>query len=128
VSEVAVVDASALAAAAFSEPRGAIVSERMRDRNLAAPELLRYELLSIAAKKLRREPASAALIRQGLAWPLGGALQISWCDIRAFEVFDLALETGVTPYDASYLWLAKHLGADLIMLDTALAEAARKVL
>jgi len=33
----------------------------------------------------------------------------------------LALRTGLTPYDASYLWLAGYLGADLVTLDERLA-------
>jgi predicted nucleic acid-binding protein len=39
-------------------------------------------------------------------------------------VVDLALETGLTAYDASYLWLAKQLAADLITLDNQLDKAA----
>jgi len=37
----------------------------------------------------------------------------------------LALETGLTVYDASYLWLARRLGAELVTLDKALDAAAR---
>ena len=36
----------------------------------------------------------------------------------------LALETGLTAYDASYLWLSRRLGADLVTLDKALGNAA----
>ncbi len=34
---------------------------------------------------------------------------------------DLALESGLSAYDASYLWLALHLDAELITLDGRLA-------
>jgi predicted nucleic acid-binding protein len=37
----------------------------------------------------------------------------------------LALETGLTAYDASYLWLARRLGAELVTLDKALDAAAK---
>jgi predicted nucleic acid-binding protein len=33
----------------------------------------------------------------------------------------------VTAYDASYLWLAGFLGADLVTLDDRLAAAARRI-
>jgi predicted nucleic acid-binding protein len=39
------------------------------------------------------------------------------------EVVDLASATGLTAYDASYLWLARHLGAPLVTLDSRLARA-----
>jgi predicted nucleic acid-binding protein len=38
---------------------------------------------------------------------------------------ELAAATGLTAYDASYLWLARRLGADLVTLDKQLAKAER---
>ena len=35
----------------------------------------------------------------------------------------LALATGLTAYDASYLWLTRKLGAELVTLDQQLARA-----
>ena len=39
------------------------------------------------------------------------------------EALDLAAATGLTAYDASYLWLARQLGAELVTLDRQLAKA-----
>ena len=39
------------------------------------------------------------------------------------DVVLLATATGTTAYDASYLWLAASLGADLVTLDDRLAKA-----
>lgn len=39
-------------------------------------------------------------------------------------VVELALEIGLTAYDASYLWLARQFGADLVTLDKTLDRAA----
>jgi predicted nucleic acid-binding protein len=39
-------------------------------------------------------------------------------------VLDLAVEMDLTAYDATYLWLARHLQAELVTLDRALAAAA----
>ncbi|HZT90151.1 MAG TPA: type II toxin-antitoxin system VapC family toxin [Stellaceae bacterium] len=36
---------------------------------------------------------------------------------------DLAEAAGLTAYDASYLWLARALGAELVTLDRKLAAA-----
>ncbi len=88
-----------------------------------APELLKFELASVAAKKVRRCPADAAKIMAALAAVLGAACRIVWQDIDATDVVLVAQATGTTTYDASYLWLAGSLGADLVTLDAQLAAA-----
>jgi predicted nucleic acid-binding protein len=40
------------------------------------------------------------------------------------RILDLAEATGLTAYDASYLWLARALGAELVTLDRKLAAAS----
>jgi predicted nucleic acid-binding protein len=45
------------------------------------------------------------------------------CDYPA--VLRLANESGITVYDAAYLWLARELDAELVTLDRKLAEAAK---
>lgn len=42
-------------------------------------------------------------------------------------VLALALETGLTAYDAAYLWLARESGAELVTLDAQLEKAWRKL-
>lgn len=39
-------------------------------------------------------------------------------------VVHVAVETGLTAYDAGYLWLARELHSDLVTLDAALNAAA----
>ena len=46
-----------------------------------------------------------------------------WRDVDARDVVLLAHVTGLTAYNASYLWLAASLGADLVTLDDRLAKA-----
>ena len=50
-------------------------------------------------------------------------------DIKLFDVdyealVQLAGEFGLTTYDASYLWLARAFGVELVTLDPRLARAA----
>jgi predicted nucleic acid-binding protein len=124
MTPIAVVDASALAAVAFNEPLASEMTERLANRQLVAPRLLAYELTNAAIRKLRKHPDQASLIRGGLARALSSDFAIFWSDVEATLVLDLALETKLTAYDASYLWLARHLGAELVTLDTELAAAA----
>jgi predicted nucleic acid-binding protein len=128
VNGVAVVDASVLAALAFLEPNAAVARDRLADRQLVAPRLLAYELMSAASKKLRKHPDQAALIRGGLSKALGDDFAIFWSDVEPDEVIDLAVEARLTTYDASYLWLARHLGAELVTFDGALEAAAQRYL
>ena len=127
LTPIAVVDASALAAVAFNEPLAAEMSRRLADRQLVAPRLLAYELTNAAVRKLRRHPDQATLIRAGLVRALSSDFALFWSDVDTAPVLDLALETGLTAYDASYLWLARHLGAELVTLDSELAAAASRL-
>lgn len=116
---IAVVDASALAAIVFNEPLAEEIRDRLANRQLVAPRLLACELLNTAAKKIRRYPDQAAAIRTGVERALADDLAIRWSDVEPVPVLELAVATGLTAYDATYLWLAKHLGAELVTLDRA---------
>lgn len=118
-----VVDASALAALVFQEPEGDAVRQRLDGAAVFAPELLRFELANTAWKKIRRQPADAAKVLTALSLVLDDKSSLIWQDVDARDVVLLAHATGTTAYDASYLWLAASLGADLVTLDTRLARA-----
>lgn len=128
VTTLAVVDASALAAVAFIEAESPDVRARLRGRLLFSPSLVAYELMNVAVMKLRRHPDTAPLIREGLAAMLTDEAVTIWPAVDARAILALATDLRLTAYDASYLWLAQHLGAELVTLDKELADAARRVL
>ena len=123
MSAIVVVDASALAAIAFREPEGRAMLDRLNGRELVAPRLLAYELANTALTKIRRHPSEANAIRVGLDGVLSDEMAIYWSDVAHDKVLALAEQTGLTAYDAAYLWLAQYLGADLVTLDTRLQRA-----
>lgn len=120
--EVKVVDASALAALMFDEPEADTVANRLRGAVLTAPALLGFEILSICVTKLRRHPDLRDLILQALFFQ--GGLTIEPREIDPPSTLSLAVQFGLTGYDASYLWLARQLNAELVTLDRQLARAA----
>lgn len=122
-TERLVIDASAFAAVIFGEPEGHTIWPRLRGATLFAPTLLAYELSSIARKKMRRAPADAARILLALATALEPRWGLVWREVDAVDVVLIASATGLTTYDASYLWLAGSLGAELVTLDGRLAAA-----
>jgi predicted nucleic acid-binding protein len=122
--DVKVVDASAIAALLFTESQAEAVEARLRGASLVAPSLLQYELANVCLVKCRRHTDQRdALVA---AFDHRVDLRIQEHRVDAAEVLLLALETGLTAYDASYLWLARRLGADLVTLDKVLERAATR--
>ena len=121
-SGAVVVDASALAAMVFGEPRARLVSGRLGRREMLAPTLLPYEIASIGLKKLRLHPALGRMIRDGLG--VFGRLDVRLVAVPTDEVVELAGRESLTAYDAAYLWLARTLGCELVTLDGGLEAAA----
>lgn len=117
-----VVDASALAALVFDEPDAALVRRRLQGLVLYSTSLLDYELANTALKKLRRRPDDSAAILA--AMHVASALTVHREVPDMVQVLALASATGLTAYDASYLWLARRLDAPLVTLDAQLARAA----
>lgn len=122
MTAVEVVDASAVGALLFGEPAADAIAARLQGARLAAPELLPFEVTNIAVKKIRRYPeARDALVA---AFILFAKLPIDLFTVDHDEVLRLALSSRLTAYDASYLWLARKLEADVITLEKALERAS----
>ncbi len=58
---------------------------------------------------------------------MAGKLVIEIVEVDHFGVVNLADETGLTTYDASYLWLARRLKGDLITRDSKMQRAAKSL-
>ena len=118
-----VVDASAVAAVLFDEPEAAPVIAGVSGM-LLAPGLLRYELASVCAVKLRNEPARAKLTLQRYRLLPGLDIQYVEPDWSALPL--LARQWDLSAYDAAYLHLALERKAPLVTLDARLARAFDK--
>ena len=117
-----VVDASAVAAMLFGEPEAANVARRLGGCRLVASPLLEFELGNVCLTKLRRHPDQRDQVLAGFRWRC--RLAIASGTIDPEQVLSLAERARLTFYDASYLWLAHQLDAELVTLDRRLAEAA----
>jgi predicted nucleic acid-binding protein len=120
---VTVVDASAVAAVLFDEPEAAPVIAGVSGA-LLAPGLLRYELASVCASKLRNESKRAALTLQRYRLLPGLDIEYVEPDWEALPL--LARQWDLSAYDAAYLQLALKRKAPLITLDARLAGAYDK--
>ena len=118
-----VLDASVLGALIFGEPRAKEALSLLEGAELYAPPLLAYELTSVARKKALKYPQLRERISEALE--IGLSLDINWTEVDHLEVLRLALETGLTTYDASYLYLARTPGIPLVTFDERLAGKAK---
>ena len=118
-----VLDASVLGALIFGEPRAKEALSLLEGAELYAPPLLAYELTSVARKKALKYPQLRERISEALE--IGLSLDINWTEVDHLEVLRLALETGLTTYDASYLYLARSLGVPLLTFDERVAAKAK---
>jgi predicted nucleic acid-binding protein len=119
-----VIDASALIALLFAEEEGSAVADRIGGHQLVAPTLLDFEVVNACLSKIRRQPERrGALLAAFAGWK---QLKVETMEVDHAAVLALALRTGLTGYDASYLHLARTLEVELVTLDRQLAEAAEK--
>jgi predicted nucleic acid-binding protein len=116
-----VVDASAVVAVLFNEVTRESVVPRLRDSILYAPALLEFEVANACLKKIRGAPSERRLLLEAFA--LLKELPLSLEAVDLAEAITLAERTNLSLYDASYLWLARALDAELITLDDKLGSA-----
>jgi predicted nucleic acid-binding protein len=123
---IPVVDASAIGALLFGEADGAWVHHMTSGLTFIVPAMFHFELGNICWTKMRRHPGeSTALLDAWLAWNAQPPVVVMAIDLAA--TMQLARDTGLTFYDASYLWLARDHAADVISLDAKLVRAARSL-
>jgi predicted nucleic acid-binding protein len=116
-----VVDASAIVALLFNELTRDEVARRLSGFSLRAPNLIRFEVASACLKKIRAAPREQQALLD--AFSLLDDLSISPDAVDLEGAIDLAQLTKLSLYDASYLWLARAIGVELVTLDDKLARA-----
>ena len=123
---ILVVDASALGALIFGEPQAEEMASRLESGTMVAPTLFWFELASICLKKIKAHPKQKDEFLQALG--LAGQLTIQSIEVDQPEVVQLAWQTGLTTYDASYLWLVQRLRGELVTLDEELKGRAKDMM
>jgi predicted nucleic acid-binding protein len=109
----------------FQEDRAEEAWELVTGYRLQEPVFVPYELTRIARKKIREYPERrdefTQLLHSGLK------MNMTFPKIDHPEVLRLALETGLTTYDASYLYVSQATRAPLVTFDKKLQLAATGV-
>jgi predicted nucleic acid-binding protein len=125
VTATKVVDASAVAAMVLDEPSAASVRSRITEAQLVAPTLLVYEFANVCAMRQRQRSHDREFAIT--AFSLFLRWDIKLMPVNHLEVVRLVDSSRLSAYDASYLWLARHLGCELVTLDQRLQAAASAI-
>lgn len=119
-----VADTSILAAFLFQEPRAEEAGDLLADAQLYEPPLLAYELASVCRKKILQHAGIQSALLQSL--DIGLSLDIQWMDVDQLAVVVLSIESDLTTYDATFLWISRALGIPLYTFDNRLRSAASR--
>lgn len=119
-----VVDASVICALVYGEAHADEAEAWLRARALCAPHLIDMEVANTGLTKLRRGGVDPKSLATAIDWYAATDLERHPVDVPA--VLALAIDYGLSAYDASYLWLADSLGAPLATFDKQLGEAAKR--
>ncbi len=117
-----VADTSILAAFLFQESRAEEAGDLLADAQLYEPPLLAYELASVCRKKILQHASMQSALLQSL--DIGLSLDIQWMDVDQLAVVALSIESDLTTYDATFLWISRVLGIPLYTFDHRLRSAA----
>jgi len=124
VTTVLVVDASVLVAALADDGAdGDTARARLRDEELAAPELVDLEVVSVLRRQLSAGTLDAR--RAQLAVEDLWDLPMQRASHRPLLARCWELRDNLTIYDAAYVALAEALECALVTADTHLADAPR---
>lgn len=121
-----VLDASALGALIFVEAGADSVAAVTAGADLLAPPLLLFEVASICRKKCLARPEHRERYLSIVSRVSNMGIQ--YLEVDQVDTTVLALDLGLTTYDAAYLWLALEHQASLVTLDGDFAKAAARVL
>jgi len=118
---VIVVDATVVADFLVGEPplQAAAVDLMREDSDWISVGLWRYELGNVLWKKVKFEKGDPEEMRRHLECGAGLLLETVE-DLNPAAIYDIAVQKGLTYYDASYVWLARARGLALRTRDKQL--------
>ena len=125
-----VLDASAALEAAFDDESGVVgaaVTDRLASDSAYVPSLWFSELVQALLQAVRRGRLSLESARAMLAAIVDCSITAVPDHLETRALLEIAHQTGLSAYDASYLLLAVDMGLELATCDRQLRAAAERV-
>ena len=125
-----VLDASAALEAAFDDESGVVgaaVTDRLASDSAYVPSLWFSELVQALLQAVRRGRLSLESARAMLAAIVDCSITAVPDHLETRALLEIAHQTGLSAYDASYLLLAVDMGLELATCDRQLCAAAERV-
>jgi predicted nucleic acid-binding protein len=125
-----VLDASAALEAAFDDESGvvgAVVADRLASDSAYVPSIWFSELVQALLQAVRRGRLSLESARAMLAAIVDCSITAVPDHLETRALLEIAHQTGLSAYDASYLLLAVDMGLELATCDRQLRAAAERV-
>ncbi len=125
-----VLDASAALEAAFDDESGVVgaaVADRLASDSAYVPSLWFSELVHALLQAVRRGRLSLESARAMLAAIVDCSITAVPDHLETRALLEIAHQTGLSAYDASYLLLAVDMGLELATCDRQLRAAAERV-
>ena len=125
-----VLDASAALEAAFDDESGVVgaaVADRLASDSAYVPSMWFSELVQALLQAVRRGRLSLESARAMLAAIVDCSITAVPDHLETRALLDIAHQTGLSAYDASYLLLAVDMGLELATCDRQLRAAAERV-
>ena len=125
-----VLDASAALEAAFDDESGAVgcaVADRLACDSAYVPSIWFSEMVNAMLQAVRHDRLSLVGARTMLAAIIDCAITAVPDHQETQALLDVAHQTGISAYDASYLLLAIDMGLELATCDQQLRTAAARV-
>jgi len=125
-----VLDASAALEAAFDDESGVVgaaVADRLASDSAYVPSIWFSELVQALLQAVRRGRLSLESARAMLAAIVDCSITAVPDHLETRALLEIAHQTGLSAYDASYLLLAVDMGLELATCDRQLRAAAERV-
>jgi len=125
-----VLDCSVAASWVFedeSDPLADRVLDMVADGQAVVPTIWPIEVASVLATSVRRKRISADQIELRMAYLRNFDIRVEDLAIDPARLAHLALDAGLSAYDAMYLELARRHALPLATLDKKLSNAARRI-
>ena len=120
-----IADTNIFLAVVLEEPEKGRIIQLTAGHELAAPEILPYEIGNALTALVKRKVLNA--VEVNLAWKAAQSSPVQLCAVDIGATLRVALDAGMYAYDAYFLECAFRMRCPLLTLDRRMVAVAKKI-